>query len=291
MKIKKYFFNLLLFLSCSFGQIVDVFISDWYIGYRSSPTYNAAVELYNPKEDPIDLSNYILRRTQNGSHWMESSWIRLEGVLPAQTTYVLSRSASDQSLQDCTDYVEPDDFLKHNGDDGFMITHIGYLPESLENDTTAWLKMSIDLDAIGYSDNDPGSAWDVSGVSEATRYYILTRNMDVCGGNAGDWNQSRGCVNDACDSTSSELGEWTPIQCSLSPNPGDMPEGSDASTDVLVFCGNHNYFCSLSSTFDEFVPNEVRLEQNYPNPFNPSTEILFSLANQDYAVLKIFNIN
>ena len=33
----------------------DLFISDWYIGYRSSPTYNAAVELYNPKEEPIDF--------------------------------------------------------------------------------------------------------------------------------------------------------------------------------------------------------------------------------------------
>ena len=43
------------------------------------------------------------------------------------------------------------------------------------------MKMSITLDAIGYADEDPGSAWDVSGVSEATRYYMLTRKMDVCG--------------------------------------------------------------------------------------------------------------
>ena len=40
-------------------DLFDLFISDWYIGYRSSPTYNAAVELYNPKEEPVDLSNYI----------------------------------------------------------------------------------------------------------------------------------------------------------------------------------------------------------------------------------------
>ena len=79
----------------------DLFISDWYIGYRSSPTYNAAVELYNPKEEPIDLSNYILRRTQNGSHWMESSWIRLDGILPPNSTYVLTRAASDLALQNC----------------------------------------------------------------------------------------------------------------------------------------------------------------------------------------------
>ncbi len=270
---------------------IDLFITDWYIGYRSSPTYNAAVELYNPKEEPIDLSNYILRRTQNGSHWMETSWIRLDGILPPQTTYVVTRSASDQSIQDCSDLIEPDEFLKHNGDDGFKVTHIGYLPESLANDTTAWLKMGLTLDAIGYADDDPGSAWDVSGITEATRYYILTRNMDVCGGNGGDWNRSRGCVDNACDSTSAELGEWTPIQCALSPAAGDMPEGSDASTDVAIFCGSHNYFCSLSTMTDNILPQKVELQQNYPNPFNPKTEILFSLSKQDRASLRIYNIN
>ena len=269
---------------------LDLFISDWYIGYRSSPTYNAAVELYNPKEEPVDLSNYILRRTQNGSHWMESSWIRLEGILPPSSTYVLTRAASDLALQNCADMVEPDEFLKHNGDDGFKITHIGYLPESLSEDTTAWLKMSLTLDAIGYANNDPGSAWDVSGVSEATRYYILSRNMDVCGGNGGDWNASRGCVNDACDSTRSDLGEWTPLACALSPSPGDMPEGSDASTDALIFCGNHNYFCASVSVADEIIPQRIKLDQNYPNPFNPTTEISFSMSLKDRAVLSIFNI-
>ena len=269
---------------------LDLFISDWYIGHRSSPTYNAAVELYNPKEDPIDLSNYILRRTQNGSHWMETSWIRLDGILPPNSTYVLTRASSDLALQNCADMVEPDEFLKHNGDDGFKITHIGYLPESLAEDTTAWMKMGLTLDAIGYADNDPGSAWDVSGVTEATRYYILSRNMDVCGGNGGDWNSSRGCVNASCDSTSSELGEWTPIACALSPSPGDMPEDSDASTDALIFCGNHNYFCSSVSVLDDILPQKVELGQNYPNPFNPKTEISFTISMQDRAILNIYNI-
>ena len=270
---------------------IDLFISDWYIGYRSSPTYNAALELYNPKDEPIDLSNYILRRTQNGSHWMESSWIRLDGVLPPNSTYVVTRQASDESIQNCADFVEPDEFLKHNGDDGIKITHIGYLPDIFQNDTTAWMKMSITLDAIGYADEDPGSAWDVSGVNEATRYYMLTRKMDVCGGNGGDWNDSRGCVNQACDSTNFDLGEWTPIQCGLSPSAGDMPEGADASADVAIFCGNHNYFCSSASvSSDGIVPSKVELYQNFPNPFNPSTEIIYDISQSNEIELVIFNL-
>ena len=206
---------------------------------------------------------------------MESSWIRLDGVLPPNSTYVVTRQASDESIQNCADFIEPDEFLKHNGDDGIKITHIGYLPDVFQNDTTAWMKMSITLDAIGYADEDPGSAWDVSGVNEATRYYMLTRKMDVCGGNGGDWNESRGCVNEACDSTNFDLGEWTPIQCGLSPSAGDMPEGADASADVAIFCGNHNYFCSSASvSSDGIVPSKVELYQNFPNPFNPS--------NRDY---------
>ena len=165
---------------------------------------------------------------------MESSWIRLDGVLPPNSTYVITRQASDESIQNCADFIEPDEFLKHNGDDGIKITHIGYLPDVFQNDTTAWMKMSITLDAIGYAMKIP-EVWDVSGVNEATRYYMLTRKMDVCGGNGGDWNDSRGCVNEACDSTNFDLGEWTPIQCGLSPSAGDMPEGADASADVAIF--------------------------------------------------------
>ena len=60
---------------------------------------------------------------------MESSWIRLDGVLPPNSTYVVTRQASDESIQNCADFVEPDEFLKHNGDDGIKITHIGYLPD------------------------------------------------------------------------------------------------------------------------------------------------------------------
>ena len=269
---------------------LDLFISDWYVGFRGSPTYNTAVELYNPKNESINLSNYVIRRTSNGSHWMETSWVRLDGILPANSTYVISREASDQSLKDYADFLDPDDFLKHTGDDGFKITTLEYLPESMALDTMAWLRMSLTLDAIGYADNDPGSAWDVSGVSEATRYYILTRNADICGGNGGDWNTSRGCVNNACDSTSTELGEWTAIQCGLSPAAGDMPEGADAGSDAIIFCGNHNYFCSLSTLGHNVLPQKINLHQNYPNPFNPKTEIQFDINLAGHAMLKIYNI-
>ncbi len=37
------------------------------------------------------------------------------------------------------------------------------------------------------------------------------------------------------------------------------------------------------------IPSNYRLEQNYPNPFNPSTTIQFSLPDQAYVRLEVFN--
>ncbi len=38
-----------------------------------------------------------------------------------------------------------------------------------------------------------------------------------------------------------------------------------------------------------FVPVEMNLSQNYPNPFNPSTTITFSVPNDQFVSLKVYN--
>jgi hypothetical protein len=40
---------------------------------------------------------------------------------------------------------------------------------------------------------------------------------------------------------------------------------------------------------DNEIPSSYRLEQNYPNPFNPSTTIQFSIPEQTFVKLEVFN--
>jgi len=58
--------------------------------------------------------------------------------------------------------------------------------------------------------------------------------------------------------------------------------------------GNTSQFARLNIISDvekenDEIPNEYTLNQNYPNPFNPSTTITFSIPNEGFVSLKIFN--
>jgi hypothetical protein len=46
-----------------------------------------------------------------------------------------------------------------------------------------------------------------------------------------------------------------------------------------------------SVTDEKNIPNNFILNQNYPNPFNPATNIKFSVANDGFVSLKVFNLN
>ena len=262
-----------------FGQ--DPIISVWYIGTRvaGGGPYNHYMELFNPTDDPINLSQYALIKGHGQSTNVEQqagwgntlsnsgvSFNRLPSFLlfPGQS-YGISRDVSHESLQNHADLVFEDEcVLSISGDDA-----VGLFKGEGNLDEVLAATDSIPIDCIGSPYEDPGASWQVSGETGppnstgitgygVTRFAILTRKTEVCFGNAGNWNNSRGCVTDSCTNwltdtpqTSYEDSEWDVHACFYPDIDGNTGPGYEPDTnpncdeDILVM-ETYSNTCELS---------------------------------------------
>ncbi len=65
--------------------------------------------------------------------------------------------------------------------------------------------------------------------------------------------------------------------------PHGGPGGTGMSGTIIVID-------PVSVPEDELIADEFELMQNYPNPFNPSTKIKFSIPNQSFVNVKVYDI-
>ncbi len=65
-------------------------------------------------------------------------------------------------------------------------------------------------------------------------------------------------------------------------------EESEATNTVSVLTNQHSSLKTLPELLKN-KPIEYSLEQNYPNPFNPSTSIKFTLPQNEFVKIKVFN--
>ena len=272
----------------------DPIISVWYIGTRVSGggPYNHYIELYNPTEQPIDLSQYALIKGHGQSNNVEQqagwgntlansgvSFNRLPSFIlfPGQS-YGISRDVSHESLQNHADLIlEDEGVLSVSGDDA-----VGLFKGDGDLDAVLAATDSIPIDCVGNPYEDPGQGWQVSGEAGppnstattgygVTRFAVLTRKSDVCYGNAGNWNDSRGCVTDSCTNwltdtpqTSYENSQWDVYACYYPDAEGNSGPGYEPDTnpncdeDILVMEGFTNV-CDLSE--NQAPVSEAGLDQ------------------------------
>ncbi len=139
----------------------DLIISE----YGEGSSYNKYLEIYNGTGEQVDLSQYRIGLIYNGGDWTESSIAFPDGaVIPDGSTYVIVNSSADAALLAKADYTTG--ALSFNGDDAVAL-------QKLVNGV--W----VNIDQIGEAGADPGTAWDVAGVVNATADHTLIRKIWV----------------------------------------------------------------------------------------------------------------
>ena len=144
--------------------------------YIEGSSNNKALEISNLSDSTVFLANYRIAQSANGGGWQFFHEFKADASIAPGEQYVVMTDQVDPTLFAAEDADEVLGFpspVHHNGDDARGIIHI----DSQSGDTT-W------IDVFGKADEDPGSGWDVAGVTTGTKEHTLLRKSTVVSGNA-----------------------------------------------------------------------------------------------------------
>ena len=173
-------FKILTFVLFSFTLAQSLIISE----YAEGSSYNKYIEIYNPTNSDIDLSDYQIWKISNGGDWEEGAGnsLDLEGSIESNGVFIICHTSVDESIISMCDILNGSQSMNFNGDDAVGLAYNSEL-----------------VDQVGDAGDDPGNGWEVAGISDATKDHTLVRKSNISMGNT-DWNISSG--------TSSEDSEW-----------------------------------------------------------------------------------
>ncbi|MBC8526130.1 MAG: lamin tail domain-containing protein [Candidatus Cloacimonetes bacterium] len=171
-------------------SFLDSFMPDLFFSeYIEGTSQNKAIEIYNPTNNQIDLTDYQIAQAVNGNGWQYYHEFPDDAVLEPYDVWVITTDEADDSLQNVADEILSYPSVVHfSGDDA----------RGLEKTTDGGTTWTL-IDIIGNPDEDPGSGWDVAGIPEATYNHTIVRKDSIFNGNI-DWTTSAG--------VSAETSEW-----------------------------------------------------------------------------------
>lgn len=169
----KIFTTLLLLIPfLGFSQTTNLLISEYAEGAGGNRKY---VEIYNGTGADVNLENFQIWKTVNGSVWAPVATLTLTGTLADGSAYVIANNN--------TDVVGADVYntnINWNGDDAVGLAWNG------GTGTNFTL-----IDVVGFDGTDPGDGFDVAGEALATKDKVLYRKPSVCSPTT-DWTLSAG---------------------------------------------------------------------------------------------------
>jgi predicted extracellular nuclease len=242
------------------AQIVDcneLFFSEYIEGWSQ----NKAIEVYNPTNATVDLSDYRIERYSNGATNSSAGGITtLSGMLASGDAFVLTNGESDTSstfgfcdpiLFAMADFAEPNGSyptpMHMNGNDAMVLTKNGVI-----------------IDVIGKVGEDPASgAWTADAASGFTLGTWWTSNHTLIRKSAVLKGDNNGL--DLFDPSA----EWDSLPA---PNWSNL--------------GSHTCDCQGTSAVNE--TNEISYIM-YPNPANEGASVMIK-ATEKIKKVEVINI-
>ncbi|MBN1117241.1 MAG: lamin tail domain-containing protein [Bacteroidales bacterium] len=164
-------------------NVIDPSIDIFFSEYVEGSSNNKALEIFNPTNSVIDLSNYCLLGTGNNATDWEYDYTFPEGAtIAAKDVYVIVDDQAISAMQEVADWITTGLEVGFNGNDARGLAHIK------GNDT-------IVIDKVGYEYNPDGLNYSVAGIASATAEHTLIRKAGRTSGNA-DWVSSAGTNKD-----------------------------------------------------------------------------------------------
>ncbi len=246
---KIYFLIAFLITTVGFSQATDLYFSM----YGEGSSNNKFLEIYNGTGADVDLSAYKVELYVNGNDTARYV-LEMSGILATGDVYVIAHASADQTILDKADTTSTVCYF--NGDDAIALK---------KNDQL--------LDVIGVIGEDPGSGWDVAGVSNATKDHTLIRKSSVCSPTT-DWAASAGTnaddsqwivlgKNEGWDEIGSFSGcstEDTPVLIINQPRNGQ--EFDPETTEVTVSFTVENFTVAQPSDGDGYIIYALNGDEN-----------------------------
>ena len=195
--------------SCNYpAPMANLFFSE----YAEGSSNNKYLEIYNASDVTVSLADYAYPSVSNapttvGEHEYWNTFDEGAEIAPGGV-YIIAHPSSDASI---LAYANETHTYLSNGDDGYALAY------GTEDNY-------VIMDHVGDFNGDPGSGWEVAGVSNATKDHTLVRKCSVEQGNS-DWVASAGTNSEDSEWIVLDQDDWTNLGSHTSPCPVDAVFG------------------------------------------------------------------